>query len=716
LKDDNKVVWETEDFIKTVKDYHSTLSKLGRLAPSARYTFPDKISSPRWLMYEYRGGGNLKNYEVTCENNILKLNLPLLKKNADEKFDENPYSFDLAKSEQFKVIEADGKNVKFKSGDEEFIGKFGGADLLVKLDGTGKTVKFAYFKIAMEVDKKLPYDDFEKVSSKIMHYFSNAYGETKADRHLDEISLAIQARHPIRVMSVDLGQQSFGACSVFQLAPKSDENKGKFVLPVVLPKLSDVDPEWVAVHKRSFLDKLPGEDVSDKVIESRKKAMDEVKSLKREVNILRDVLKIINQSNLAKKQKLIEQSKKYYENEIYKAKLEELSKLTTADEISIKAQEFFSEYEQILADKIKAWRNETRGRNKRNYYGGKSMWMIEYLTEVRVLLLRWSTHPRRAGKVVRQNKEKFGTVCKKLLTHINNLKDDRAKTGADLLIQSARGFVYDEKTHSWVQKFEPCNVIAFEDLRRYDFNSGKTKQENSRLMKWAHRNIIDKIKGQAALYGISIYDSTDPAYTSKFYAKTNAPGIRCRPLKNEDFTDSVLSEYLKNRIEDFYNKDEIQKLKVGDVIPMEGGKLFATIDSGKLKIVHADLNASWNLQRRFWNRHSDLLNFTTKLSGNKIQIKNDDDGKRWSGKLKLNGFKNCGLIKTDSGDYKITDNKTDTVEKSNDSKYAPNLFRDASGEFFKNQADIFIDKAKFENIVSTKIVEKLKEKSVVTRN
>jgi hypothetical protein len=392
-------------------------------------------------MYEYKGGNNLKNYEVVSENNALKLTLPLLKKNADNKFDESSYSFNLAKSKQFENVETDGKNVKFKTGDEEFTGKFGGADLLVKLDGTGTKIKAAYLKIALEVDKKLPYGDFEKVSGKVNYHFSSAYDKDKTN-HSDEILVLIQAKYPIRVMSVDLGQRSFGACSVFQLAQKSEENKSKFTVPATLPKLNDADPDWVAVHERSFLDKLPGEDISDKVIAKRKIAMDEVKGLKREVGILKDILKIINQSDLAKKQKLIEQSKKYYENEeIYKAKLEELSKLTTVDEIDIRAKEFFSEYEKNLANKIKGWRKKTKAHQTRDYYGGKSMWMIEYLTEVRTLLLKWSTHPRKAGKVVRQNKEKFGTVCKKLLTHINNLKDDRVKTGADLLIQSARGFV-----------------------------------------------------------------------------------------------------------------------------------------------------------------------------------------------------------------------------------------------------------------------------------
>jgi hypothetical protein len=180
-------------------------------------------------------------------------------------------------------------------------------------------------------------------------------------------------------------------------------------------------------------------------------------------------------------------------------------------------------------------------------------------------------------------------------------------------------------------------------------------------MKWAHRNIIDKVKGQAALYGISIYDSTDPAYTSKFYAKTNAPGIRCKSLKKQDFEEN--NKWWQDRIKDFYTEDEIVKLQVGDAIPMEGGELFATIDNRELKIVHADLNASWNLQRRFWGRHSDLLNFKTKLSENKVQI-DGEKNKRFPGALKKNGFdpKKSGLTKTDSGDYKITNNKADTVE------------------------------------------------------
>jgi IS605 OrfB family transposase len=319
------------------------------------------------------------------------------------------------------------------------------------------------------------------------------------------------------------------------------------------------------------------------------------------------------------------------------------------------------------------------------------------------------------------------------LTHINNLKADRIKTGSDLLIQSARGFVYDEEKHSWVKKFDPCNVIVFEDLSRYKPDTGRTKHKNSKLMEWAHREILAQIKGQAQLYGISIYDSTDARYTSKFYAKTNAPGIRCKSLKNEDFEGELFS-MLKN---DDYTEEEIDRLKEGDIVPKEGGELFATLNNDKLKIVHADINASWNLQRRFWGRHTDLLNFKTHLSGGQLTVKDDakekrlgfnsptqtkqseemtdeDDAKekrsRFDGALEANGFnpKNAGLTRVQGSGYKITSDKNNTVAwSSDDGKYSPNLFRDVSREFYQNK-DEFYPKGDFEKNVREKIIAKLK--------
>jgi IS605 OrfB family transposase len=715
LKDDNKAIYETKDFLDTTTKYHSELLKFKRMYNSARYTFPDRIKSPRWLMYEYKGGSNLKNYEILYNDKKLKLKLPLLLKNTSSKFGEDTYEFDLAKSKQFEVLKSDGKEVlksddkkvTFKTSNEEFSGKFGGADILVKLDDTGKSIKAAYLKISMKVDKKIFPKDFEKISSKVNYHFSTAYIQDKT-KHSDEILAAIKNGCPIRAMSVDLGQRSFGACSVFQLMDEKSVQKGRFAIPAIL---SDTQ-NWLAVHERSFLVKLPGEDVSDNIISKRSKAMNEVETLKKEVNILKDILKIINQKDLTKKRKIIDQSKKYYENTTCEVVLKELSKLTTTDEINTKANELFNKHENELAHKIKTWRKESKAHMKRDYYGGKSMWMIEYITEIRTLLLRWSNHPSKAGKVMRQDKEKFGTVCKQLLKHINNLKEDRIKTGADLLIQSSRGFVYNEETHTWIEKFKPCNVIVLEDLSSYKFDTGKTKHENKSLMKWAHREILAQIKWQAQLYGISIYDSTDARYTSKFYAKTNAPGIRCKSLKKEDFEEGKLLDW-QNRISD-YTEAEINRLKIGDIIPFEGGELFATLDDGKLKIIHADINASWNLQRKFWGRHTDLLNLKTYLSDRQLYVKNDlNENKRLNGALKKTGFnnpKNVGLIKIQGGIYKITNDKNNTVEwSSDDGKYSPNLFRDISCEFYPNpKKDEFYSKKDFEKTVREKIIVNLK--------
>ena len=88
--------------------------------------------------------------------------------------------------------------------------------------------------------------------------------------------------------------------------------------------------------------------------------------------------------------------------------------------------------------------------------------MLEYLEDVRRLVMSWNLRGRTYGEINRQDKKTRGSVASRLLNHINKLKEDRVKAGADLIIQAARGYVPRKNSVGWVKRFEPCRVILFE--------------------------------------------------------------------------------------------------------------------------------------------------------------------------------------------------------------------------------------------------------------
>jgi hypothetical protein len=121
----------------------------------------------------------------------------------------------------------------------------------------------------------------------------------------------------------------------------------------------------------------------------------------------------------------------------------------TFDAWQLRCQEIYDQAEKIVSDRFSEWRSLTRPksaswadwRQRRSYHGGKSIWMLEYLESVRKLIMSWNLRGREYGQINRQDKKQSGTIASRLLHHINQLKEDRVKTGADLIIQACRGYV-----------------------------------------------------------------------------------------------------------------------------------------------------------------------------------------------------------------------------------------------------------------------------------
>lgn len=257
----------------------------------------------------------------------------------------------------------------------------------------------------------------------------------------------------------------------------------------------------------------------------------------------------------------------------------------------------FGRWRNAYGQEISAWRKRTRvpAPEKRS---GKSIWSIQYLSDVRRLLQSWSLLGRAAGDVRRLDRAGRGVFAADLLAHLDGLKDDRIKTGADLIVQAARGYLRDDRG-AWKQRYEPCQIIVFEDLTRYRMRTDRPRRENSQLMRWSHRAILGEVTMQGQLYGLHVTDVA-AAFSSRFHAATGTPGVRCHAITRHDLTDPFMRELLAREVPGF----DPAKAKPGDLVPLSGGEIFvAPAVAGGLVRLHADVNAAQNLQRRFWSRH-----------------------------------------------------------------------------------------------------------------
>jgi len=132
---------------------------------------------------------------------------------------------------------------------------------------------------------------------------------------------------------------------------------------------------------------------------------------------------------------------------------------------------------------------------------------------------------------------------------------------------------------------------------------------------------------QAEIYGITVTE-TSAGFSSRFHAKTGAPGIRCRHLGESDFENGKPKQHVTRELGHLF---DVSQLRPGMIVPWNGGELFATVIDDKKQILHADINAAQNLQRRFWTRNGDAYRVTARNSGDTWTI--ESKGSRINGAL-----------------------------------------------------------------------------------
>jgi hypothetical protein len=742
-KNENIAVWQSdENPLYEVAQLNALSRLLAKRKQQSLYTKPDAIQHPKWAQFEAPGGTNLKNYELMQDAECLSLKLPLLCTTADG-ICEKEFSIRLAASGQIhqpELVTGDNSKLSFFYADEQYAADLGGSDILfdrpfLENRELGKMqdgdIGSVWFKLVLTVEPKAPAGWLDangrlKNMPEISHFKSGLLNK----KHNDSIEAGL------RVLSVDLGVRTFASCSVFELV-KGEPPKG-------LCWLADKDKDLWARHERSFTLAMPGDDISATGQEARYKAYEELATLKQGKNFIRNLLRLSMLDDIEKRTKefnlLCSGKEKFTGKDLaYKLSGEEIAELQNHLQKPLevwqhKVKICFDKYEKMVSDAISQWRKKTKPKTReRDYEMGKSYWGVEYLEDVRDFLKGWSTHAREYGKISRWDREKQGTFANALLNHINNKKEDRIKTGADLIIQSARGKVYNEKTNKWEDRFQPCRLILFEDLAMYRFRTDRPRRENSQLMRWSHRAIVDEVKQQSAIYGIHI-ETTGAGFSSKFYAKNGCPGVRARKLTKADIEYINANEHVKERLEkDGFGNGE---LKEGAFVPWAGGEFFAGFsEKEKLEIIHADINAAQNLQRRFWTRFADTFRVPVKqIDGDGAQWMSQSYGERLKGGLSFmthsdgmvifkkdgDGFKAANLVgkkpKADAAEEaggldefaeQLMDLGVDL--ENEEAKGKAVLFRDASGLI--GRSDRFYNSKEFWGRVHGRISKALTERN-----
>lgn len=297
---------------------------------------------------------------------------------------------------------------------------------------------------------------------------------------------------------------------------------------------------------------------------------------------------------------------------------------------------------------------------------GLSMKRIEQIEELRKRFQSLNQTLRRdiGDKPPLRRDESIPDPCPDLLVKLDNLKEQRVNQTAHMILAESLGVRLAEPPrnkpilkaerdqHGIYKKFrEPVDLIVIEDLSRYRASQGRAPRENSRLMKWCHRAVRDKLRELCEPFGIPVLE-TPAAYSSRFCSRTGVPGFRavevtagfeeevpwCWLKDKKDGNGKVTEEaqFIRSTAEQLHAAQrEMESLwkpkRLGQMpprrtllVPQAGGQIFVPavdFDGNQLRsaVVQADVNAAINLglraiaDPRLWDIHPRLR--TERLSG-----------------------------------------------------------------------------------------------------
>jgi len=231
--------------------------------------------------------------------------------------------------------------------------------------------------------------------------------------------------------------------------------------------------------------------------------------------------------------------------------------------------------------------------------------------------------------------------CPDILRKLENIREQRVNQTAHLILAQALGLklrlpaISPEKRRALDLHGEyqvarpPVDMIVLEDLSRYLSDQGRAKSENTRLMKWCHRAITQKVKMLAEPFGIPVLE-TPAAYSSRFCSLTGIAGFRAIEVGREDRNNfpwrAWLAEAAKARAEEkeptlnaaqaealFQQLEDTSQPHLTLLAPQPGGPMFIAAKAvphpapsknrkrhhrGEMLPMQADINAAANLAFR----------------------------------------------------------------------------------------------------------------------
>ena len=136
--------------------------------------------------------------------------------------------------------------------------------------------------------------------------------------------------------------------------------------------------------------------------------------------------------------------------------------------------------------------------------------------------------------------------CPELLDRLDALKEQRVNQTAHMILAQALGVRLRAHTDDAAARAardihgeyepipgrKPVDFLVLENLDRYLASQGRSRGENSKLMKWSHRAILGKLKQLCEPYGLRVLE-TPAAYSSRFCSLTGVAGFRAVELTPE---------------------------------------------------------------------------------------------------------------------------------------------------------------------------------------
>jgi hypothetical protein len=266
---------------------------------------------------------------------------------------------------------------------------------------------------------------------------------------------------------------------------------------------------------------------------------------------------------------------------------------------------------------------------------GLSMARIEQMENLRRLFLRYNRSldrsPGTPAKFGRADAGRTsGEPCRELLGKIDRIKEQRVDQTAHLILAQALGVKLaphslDAATrrsgdhhgeYARISGRSPVDLVVIESLERYLTSQGRAPSENSRLMKWSHRAVRDKVKMLIEEpFGIPVLE-VPAAYSSRFCAVTGEPGSRCEERASlDDYLEEMygrrantpptaghsdMRPWNQKLLGQFDRLAGINAKRIAEgkapktlLLPKTGGPLF--LGAKESSVVQSDMNAAINL-------------------------------------------------------------------------------------------------------------------------